>query len=318
MNDIEYRAPRGTIKTSRNGWQFVSSTEDADRIYDSIAEYLDKMGNLSDEELSSLFNTTVTSNIRDIRDEDTLDNYKADASFDLASKKRGVVKKDFSRKGRKQKEVISDIFTPLEDTLEILNQSFNFFVKNGKFTEEDKEINKKNTEDVLAEVETLRKNLKDKFSKIFDKAALISDRRTEDEKNWQEYKKEEEYRRQVENGILSWYRAMKKGEEEEKPSWWPYSRKKNPDYYKMIIDEKTGEGTVYKLKDESDMDDNGRGYREFCAVCSDEIEKEVGKIPNADRKKAEEFIMSLDKKYDTIERTEPGWRFKTGFEDTGD
>jgi hypothetical protein len=318
MNNIEYRAPKGTIKTSRNGWEFVSSIEDVDRIYDSIAEYLDKMSNLSGEEISSLFNTTVTSNIRDIRDEDTLDNYKADASFDFASKKRGVVKKDFSRKGRKQKEVISDIFAPLEDTLEILNQSFNFFVKNGKFTEEDKETNKKNTEDVLAEIETLRKNLKDRFSKVFDKDTLISKLRTEDEKSWQKWRKEQEYKRQVENGILSWYRAMKKGEEEEKPSWWPYSRKKNPDYYKMIIDESTGEGTIYKLKDESDVDNNGRGYKKFYAVCSDEIEKEIGKIPNADRKKAEEFIRGLNKKYDTIRKTEPGWRIETGFEDSGD
>ena len=30
MNNIEYRAPKGTIKTSRNGWEFVSSTEDVD------------------------------------------------------------------------------------------------------------------------------------------------------------------------------------------------------------------------------------------------------------------------------------------------
>lgn len=318
MNNIEYSAPWGTVKTSKNGWKFVSSIEDVDKIYDSIAEYLDGIKNLSDKELSSLFNTTITSNVRDIRDENTLDNYKADASFDFASKKRRVVKKDFSRKGRMQKEVISDIFAPLEDTLEILNQSFNFFVKNGKFTEEDKETNKKNTEDVLTEVEALRKDLKDRFSNIFDKDALISNQRTEDEKNWRKYRQEEEYKRQVENGILSWYRAMKTGEEEEKPSWWPYARKKNPDYYKMVIDENTGEGTIYKLKDESDMDDNGRGYREFYAVCSDEIEKEVGKIPNADRKKAEEFIMSLDPKYDAIGKTEPGWKFKTGFEDTGD
>ena len=318
MNNIEYSAPWGTVKTSKNGWKFVSSIEDVDKIYDSIAEYLDGIKNLSDKELSSLFNTTITSNVRDIRDENTLDNYKADASFDFASKKRRVVKKDFSRKGRMQKEVTSDIFAPLEDTLEILNQSFNFFVKNGKFTEEDKETNKKNTEDVLAEVEALRKDLKDRFSKIFDKDTPISNQRTEDEKNWREYRREEEYKRQVEKGILSWYVADFKNKRANDRYYIPYERKQNPDYYKMIIDENTGEGTIYKLRDESDVDNNGRGYKKFYAVCGDEIEKEVGKIPNADRKKAEEFIRGLNKKYDTIRKTEPGWRIETGFEDTGD
>lgn len=318
MNNIEYRAPIGTIKTSRNGWEFVSSIEDVDRIYDSIAEYIDRIRSLSDEELSSLFNTSVTTNFRDVKGEDTLDKYKADASFDIASRKRRVVKKDFSRKGRAQKEVVSDIFASLEDTLEILNQSFNFFVKNGKFTEEDKEKNKKNTEEVLAEVEELRKGLKDRFSKVFDKDTVISKQRAEDEKTWREYKKEEEYKRQVENGVLSWYAAEVKAKKYLDRSYIPYRRKKNPDYYKMIIDESTKEGTIYKLKDKSGVDDNGRGYRQFYAVCSDEIEKEVGRVPNADRKKAEEFIRGLNAEYDTIRRTEPGWRIETGFEDSGD
>lgn len=314
VSDYEYHAPYGLIKTSKGGWRFISSLDDAEKIYDSIDEYLDRMGKLSDKDLLHLFSISVKSNTRDYG----TPKYKIDVTSGFESVQRKVVARDFSRPKRKQQDVFSDVFASLEDTLEILKQSFNFFVKNGKFTEEDKVKNKELSEEVSNKIEELRTSFKDRFSKIFNEDEYISKKDAEDKKWFDRNQKEQEYKRQVENGILSWYRAMKKGEEEEKPAWWPYSRKKNPDYYKMIIDESTGEGTIYKLKDESDMDDDGRGYREFYAVCSDEIEKEVGKIPNADRKKAEEFIMGLDRKYDTIERTEPGWRFKTGFEDTGD
>ena len=311
----EYTAPRGTIMCSKTGWRYVSSMEDVNEIYTSIEEYLDKISSLTDREVSKLFKVSVDSNAREYG----TGAYKVDVTAELEKEQRMVVARNFS-KSRYSQSVndSSDVFAPLEDTIEILNQSFNFFTKNGKFTEEEKENNAKISRDVLSEIVELREDFKNRFEKIFNKEEYISEQEARDKKWFNNYQREQKYKNDVEKGILSWYVADFKNKRANDRYYIPYERKQNPDYYKMIIDENTGEGTIYKLKDESDVDNNGRGYKKFYAVCSDEIEKEVGKIPNADGKKAEEFIRGLNKKYDTIRKTEPGWRIETGFEDSGD
>lgn len=309
----EYKVPSNLIKTSKSGWEFVNNADDVDKIYSSISEYLDRMHNLTDEEISDLFKISTKSNARDYGTSD----YKIEVTSKFRPEQRLVVTRNFSKPGYKQEKVYSDVFAPLEDTLEIIRQSFKFFVKKGKFPEELEEKNEKISKAIEKEIAGLRREIEDRFSRILNKEKYISERESEDREQFSKYQKENEYKRQIKEGILTWYATFFKDERKENP-YIPYMRKENPDFYKMVIDESTGEGTIYKLKNEASMDDNGRGYRVFYAVCGDKIEKKVGKIPNATREKAKRYIMRLNKEYNFITETKPGKRVKTGFEDSSD
>lgn len=311
--NYEFNVPSGVIKTSKSRWKFVSSLEDVKKIYVSMNEYLDKMHELTDTDILKLFYVSVKSNTRKYGTSD----YKVEVLTDFWSEERTTIARDFSRTSSKQEKVYSDVFAPLEDTLEILRQSFSFFVKNGKFSKELEKKNEEVSKTIEYEITELRKEIESRFQKIFNKEEYISKRKTVDKEWFTNYQKEKEYERQVKEGILTWYAASFKGERERDPRI-PYIRRENPDFYKMIIDESTGEGTLYKLKDKSLEYDDKRGYIRFFTVCSDKIEREVGRIPNATREKAKKFIMGLNSDYEVISETSPGKKIDVGFEDSGD